>query len=74
MQRMKGANKIGALVEAVREATLTTDDVAKALGVTRMTITLALREGRLKGYRVGKSWKIAEQDLESWLRRLQPNR
>jgi excisionase family DNA binding protein len=41
----------------------TTKEVAEILKVTVNTIKLWLREGRLKGTKIGKSWRINEDDL-----------
>jgi excisionase family DNA binding protein len=42
---------------------LSVDEVAQTLGLHVRTIRRYLREGRLKGFKVGKSYRIASQDL-----------
>jgi excisionase family DNA binding protein len=42
---------------------LSVDDVATALGVHVRTIRRYLREGRLKGVKIGKQYRIAAADL-----------
>jgi excisionase family DNA binding protein len=42
---------------------LSVDDVAETLGIHVRTVRRYLREGRLKGFKVGKSYRIAAQDL-----------
>jgi len=41
--------------------------VADMLGVTVMTIYKWLWTGELKGYRLGKLWRISEEDLKKFL-------
>lgn len=46
---------------------LTTGEVAKRLGVTDRTIRNWIESGRLKGFRFGNSYRIAEEDLEKFI-------
>lgn len=46
---------------------LTPEQVADRLQISRVTVMDYLRKGRLKGHRVGKLWRIKEQDLEAFL-------
>ena len=46
---------------------LTPDQVAERLQISRVTVMDFLRKGRLKGYRVGRLWRIKEEDLEAFL-------
>lgn len=46
---------------------LTPEEVANKLKVTRRWIYDLLRSGRLKGYRVGQDWRIAEPDVLTFL-------
>jgi excisionase family DNA binding protein len=46
---------------------LTPDQVADRLQISRVTVMDFLRKGRLKGHRVGKLWRIKEEDLEAFL-------
>ncbi len=42
---------------------LTPTDVAKRLQVNERTVTQWLRKGRLRGYKIGKEWRISGDDL-----------
>ncbi len=42
---------------------LTPTDVAKRLQVKKGTVTQWLRKGRLRGYRIGREWRISADDL-----------
>lgn len=43
---------------------LTVDEVSKIIQIHPMTIRLWLREGRIKGTRLGRVWRISEEQLE----------
>lgn len=47
-------------------ALLSVEEVAGSLGMHVRTIRRHLREGRLKGFKVGKSYRIAAQDLAAF--------
>lgn len=49
------------------ERYLTPDDVAEILSVNRRTVYIWLREGNLKGTKVGRSWRVSEPDLKSFV-------
>ncbi len=49
------------------ERLLTLEEVAERLAVAPKTIRDWLREGKLKGLKVGKLWRVREQDLEAFL-------
>jgi excisionase family DNA binding protein len=46
---------------------LTPEQVADRLQISRVTVMDYLRKGRLKGHRVGRLWRIKEEDLEAFL-------
>jgi excisionase family DNA binding protein len=46
---------------------LTPEQVADRLQISRVTVMDYLRKGRLKGHRVGKLWRVKEEDLEAFL-------
>lgn len=46
---------------------LTPEEVAERLAVTPRSIRIWLRQGKLKGVRVGRLWRIRERDLEAFL-------
>ena len=42
-------------------------DVANRLQVNERTVTLWLRKGHLRGFKVGKEWRISPDDLQAFL-------
>ncbi len=46
---------------------LTPTDVANRLQVNERTVTLWLRKGHLRGFKVGKEWRISPDDLQAFL-------
>lgn len=48
---------------------LTTDEVAARLKVTKRTIYAWLKDGRLRGVKVGKFWRIWQADVDALLQR-----
>jgi excisionase family DNA binding protein len=46
---------------------ISTREAARRLGITRQTIALYLREGRLHGVKLGKEWRIPRQEFERLL-------
>jgi len=51
-----------------RKRLLRPEEVAELLQVSRRTVVRWLKEGRLKGVRVGRLWRVREEDLEMFLR------
>ena len=49
------------------EKLLTPTDVANRLQVNRRVVTLWLRKGHLRGFKVGKEWRISPDDLQAFL-------
>lgn len=47
---------------------ISTDNVARFLGVTRPTVIKYIQDGKLNATRVGKAYKIAKPDLEDFAR------
>jgi excisionase family DNA binding protein len=45
----------------------TISDVANLLQTKEATVRKYLRENKLKGYKVGKFWRIKELDLENFM-------
>jgi excisionase family DNA binding protein len=45
----------------------TVDETADYLGVQRLFVTRALKEGRLKGSKLGKIWRIQKKDILEYL-------
>ncbi len=49
------------------EKLLTPTDVANRLQVHERTVTVWLRKGHLRGFKVGKEWRISSDDLQAFL-------
>lgn len=43
----------------------TIDEISEILKVHHTTIRRAIKEGRLKAFRIGKKWLIKKEDIES---------
>lgn len=50
---------------------LTVRQVAEALNTTSQSVWLMLRGGRLRGVKLGRQWRVREQDLAEYLVYLQ---
>jgi len=46
---------------------LTPVDIANRLQVNERTVTQWLRKGHLRGFKVGKEWRVSVKDLEALL-------
>ena len=46
---------------------LTPTDVANHLQVNERTVTMWLRKGHLRGFKIGKEWRISPDDLQTFL-------
>ena len=46
---------------------LTPPQVAKHLQVNERTVTQWLRLGHLRGFKIGKEWRVSERDLDNFL-------
>ncbi len=60
---------------------LTPTDVANHLQVNERTVTQWLRRGHLRGFKIGKEWRVSARDLQNFLEqsanvpvRVRPNR
>ncbi|MBA7487294.1 hypothetical protein ES707_22857 [subsurface metagenome] len=42
-------------------------ELAKILPVTPLTIRKYIREGKIKGHKIGKNWYVIKEDLEAFL-------
>ncbi|MCE9566999.1 MAG: helix-turn-helix domain-containing protein [Planctomycetes bacterium] len=56
-------------MEDATEALMTPREVAIYLGMHEETIREALREGRLPGVRLGRSWRVPARLLNEWIGR-----
>ena len=50
------------------EKLLTPTDVANRLQVNERTVTTWLRKGHLRGFKIGKEWRISPDDLQAFLK------
>lgn len=48
------------------EPLMTVGDVAAMLGVSERSVYRALRDGRLRGDRIGSSWRISVAAVDDW--------
>jgi excisionase family DNA binding protein len=46
---------------------LTPLDVAKRLQMNERTVTQWLRNGHLRGFKIGKEWRVSELDFDSFI-------
>ena len=46
---------------------ITSTEAAERLGITRQTISLYLRQGKLHGVKLGKEWRIPRHEFERLL-------
>jgi excisionase family DNA binding protein len=46
---------------------LTPSDVAKRLQMNERTVTLWLRNGHLRGFKIGKEWRVSDVDLDAFV-------
>ena len=42
-------------------------ELANILGIKDTTLTNLLRNKKIKGFKVGKLWRIRESDLDEWI-------
>lgn len=49
------------------EKLLTPDEVAEKLAVKVRSVNEWLRTGKLKGVKVGRLWRVKEEDLEAFI-------
>lgn len=45
------------------ETVYTIKEVAEMFKIDKLTVSVMLREGRLKGFKIGNVWRIKESDL-----------
>ncbi len=46
---------------------LTPTDVAKRLQMNERTVTQWLRNGHLRGFKIGKEWRVSDVDLDAFI-------
>ena len=49
------------------EKLMTPPQVARRLQVNERTVTQWLRKGHLRGFKIGKEWRVSTRDLEAFL-------
>ncbi len=55
------------MADTMDEQFLTPHQVAERFQVNERTVTVWLREGHLRGFKVGKEWRISPDDLQAFL-------
>ena len=55
------------MADTMDEQLLTPQQVAKRFQVGERTVTQWLRKGHLRGFKVGKEWRVSAQDLTAFL-------
>lgn len=45
----------------------TTEDIAKLLQISPITVQRWLNDGKLKGFKVGQTWRVSKKVLEEYL-------
>jgi excisionase family DNA binding protein len=68
MARIGARLSAGREVQEMPERLLTPEDVADRLQISPKTVRDMLRDGRLKGIKMGKLWRIREADLDAFIR------
>lgn len=53
------------------EKFMTPREVAEILQINEQTVRRYLREGKLKGLKIGHTWRISEKQLQEFIERLQ---
>ncbi len=61
------AKKIGSLT------LYSVDDLSEMLGVSKMTLRSYLREGRIKGRKLGVSWYVTEEAIRDYFEQPEPD-
>ncbi len=59
---------VQAVDSAEQRAFLTPQEVSDLLRVSVYTVRRWIKTGKLPAYKVGRSWRIQESDLNTWLR------
>ena len=53
--------------ETSEDKLLTPPQVAQRLQVNERTVTQWLRRGHLRGFKIGKEWRVSSRDLDAFL-------
>lgn len=70
LRAMSGADKKEALdgLFSGLPVTLTVDDVASVLNVSKQNVYLWLRDGVIPGYKIGTTWRVVRDELKETMR------
>lgn len=49
------------------------NDLIEMLGVTRVTLIKYFREGKIRAFKVGNSWRITEEALMEYIKKSEVN-
>lgn len=49
------------------------NDLIDILGVTRVTIIKYIKNGRIKGFKIGNSWRVTEEALLNFIKESEVN-
>ena len=49
------------------------NDLIEILGVTRVTLIKYFREGKIRAFKVGNSWRITEEALMEYIKKSEVN-
>ncbi len=50
-------------------AYMSLEQVAKLLGISERTVVRLIEEGKLVGFKVGRSWRFDQADIDDYVRR-----
>jgi excisionase family DNA binding protein len=48
---------------------ITVDEVAEALGLSTKTVRTYIKDGKLKAYKLGTSWRIEPDEVDAFIER-----
>lgn len=51
------------------ESVLTVEEACEALRIGKSRLYMLLREGKLRGYREGRHWKVTRDELNNYVRK-----
>ena len=55
------------IIKEEKREILTLSEVASLLRVSHQTIYNMIKDGRLKGYKVGREWRFIKKDIDTYL-------
>jgi excisionase family DNA binding protein len=51
----------------IEERLFSVEETAERLGMSKYTISDWIKAGRLKGFKIGKFWRVKESDLQAFI-------